>query len=611
MRRKLGREFYRLLGSFLFLLALPLVVFGSLYLRSVANVRESTAEMMEGSLLRDGAVTDSALHEIRRSAGTFVSNDNVRYCSGIVGEPTPEALYQFTHLQDDISALMTSDSGVYDACIWFPRGSCFLSTNARFPRSQREYLASTYYGVSYAELMRQCFSQPTGFHLYERENGSRTLIYVQRMGVQSDAAVLVLRLKNSVLESLRRGAAEVIGEQRMVEVDGVTYTADLAGVAEPEESDIQISRSSAVSGLRWRSAVPRSYVRSETGYILRMTALYLLLYSLVGAGLAYLLARRSYSPIDQIMKSLSLSGDRRSSEYAQIEQRMADMLRRSERAEYALEQSMESVRSGYLRRLLRGRARPEASATYGVDFGGDAWFGVLVFGVRDYGPQFSAAGEIDDRTSEALLYSVQNVADESAGCRSYSFADGEQVVSILSAPTPELPAGEMARVSRSTADFFREKLGVVLEARCSGTVEGPEALPTAWKELAAGGIRLTGETAQAEDSDPLPAENDTDAILDYVAAHCCDGEFGLGSVAEHFGMNPSYLSRKFKSEVGVGFGEYAQSLRFEKAKQLLGTSELSVAQVAAEVGYFSVSAFTAAFRKAIGVSPNTYRNGEV
>ena len=43
-------------------------------------------------------------------------------------------------------------------------------------------------------------------------------------------------------------------------------------------------------------------------------------------------------------------------------------------------------------------------------------------------------------------------------------------------------------------------------------------------------------------------------------------DISLSETAEHAGVSPSYLSRLFKEECGVGFAEFLNRVRIEKAK---------------------------------------------
>ena len=78
-------------------------------------------------------------------------------------------------------------------------------------------------------------------------------------------------------------------------------------------------------------------------------------------------------------------------------------------------------------------------------------------------------------------------------------------------------------------------------------------------------------------------------------------------LAEEFHLNPQYISQLFKSEIGVNFLAYLTGIRMEKAKKLLLTTPLSVAEVSEQSGYADYRVFTKVFKKAEGVTPSQYR----
>lgn len=67
------------------------------------------------------------------------------------------------------------------------------------------------------------------------------------------------------------------------------------------------------------------------------------------------------------------------------------------------------------------------------------------------------------------------------------------------------------------------------------------------------------------------------------------------------------LARLFVGETGLTFGEWRQQARVLEAMGRLG-SGVPVTEVALDLGYDSVSAFSAMFRRAAGASPRAYRN---
>jgi AraC-like DNA-binding protein/quercetin dioxygenase-like cupin family protein len=66
------------------------------------------------------------------------------------------------------------------------------------------------------------------------------------------------------------------------------------------------------------------------------------------------------------------------------------------------------------------------------------------------------------------------------------------------------------------------------------------------------------------------------------------------------------LARRFLDETGLTFGAWRQQARVFEAMGRLGGGE-PVTQVALDLGYESVSAFSAMFRRTAGASPSAYR----
>ena len=83
----------------------------------------------------------------------------------------------------------------------------------------------------------------------------------------------------------------------------------------------------------------------------------------------------------------------------------------------------------------------------------------------------------------------------------------------------------------------------------------------------------------------------------------------LSEVAEYMHLSPSHFCRCFHEEMGVSFVSYVRALRMELAQRLLLHTDSEVTDICYEVGFSSVSSFSAAFRRHVGLSPTEYRRG--
>ena len=86
-----------------------------------------------------------------------------------------------------------------------------------------------------------------------------------------------------------------------------------------------------------------------------------------------------------------------------------------------------------------------------------------------------------------------------------------------------------------------------------------------------------------------------------------NGSISIRQFCEQTNMNPTYIGRLFREELGMYFSEYVSNLRINKAKLLLESTTYSVSDIARQVGIYDVSYFVQCFKKKERVSPMKYR----
>ena len=86
--------------------------------------------------------------------------------------------------------------------------------------------------------------------------------------------------------------------------------------------------------------------------------------------------------------------------------------------------------------------------------------------------------------------------------------------------------------------------------------------------------------------------------------------WSVEEMAEEVGMSASHFQHLFKEEIGITPKAYLQSLRLEKARELLADSNrfLLIKEIALQVGLLNASHFTSAFKAKFGVSPSKFRD---
>lgn len=95
--------------------------------------------------------------------------------------------------------------------------------------------------------------------------------------------------------------------------------------------------------------------------------------------------------------------------------------------------------------------------------------------------------------------------------------------------------------------------------------------------------------------------------IDYIYAHIHD-RVTAQELAEVCNLHPSYLSRLFHEEVGIGISEYIRRTKIEKAKNMLKYSEDSYSAIANDLAFSSQSHFVKVFREQTGMTPKAYRD---
>lgn len=81
----------------------------------------------------------------------------------------------------------------------------------------------------------------------------------------------------------------------------------------------------------------------------------------------------------------------------------------------------------------------------------------------------------------------------------------------------------------------------------------------------------------------------------------------LKDIETNLHVNPSYFSTLFKSEMGITFTDYLNTLKVDYACTLLTSSNMSIIDISLSAGFDDQSYFTKVFRKLKGVTPKHYR----
>ena len=99
------------------------------------------------------------------------------------------------------------------------------------------------------------------------------------------------------------------------------------------------------------------------------------------------------------------------------------------------------------------------------------------------------------------------------------------------------------------------------------------------------------------------------AIKLHLGAHTSEPP-NIATLAREAHMSEPKLRKLFRQTFGKGVFEYYQSMRMQKAAQLLREKRLSVSEVGYQLGFTNLSHFSRIFEQHIGIKPKKYSIGK-
>ncbi|MCB0585441.1 MAG: helix-turn-helix transcriptional regulator, partial [Phaeodactylibacter sp.] len=96
-------------------------------------------------------------------------------------------------------------------------------------------------------------------------------------------------------------------------------------------------------------------------------------------------------------------------------------------------------------------------------------------------------------------------------------------------------------------------------------------------------------------------------VLQTIRQNLSAPAFGVPELCQALGISRTQCYRKLDALTGRSAGELIRYYRIEKAKQLLASTNLNIAQAAFECGFKDHAYFTRAFKREAGLSPSSFR----
>ena len=100
--------------------------------------------------------------------------------------------------------------------------------------------------------------------------------------------------------------------------------------------------------------------------------------------------------------------------------------------------------------------------------------------------------------------------------------------------------------------------------------------------------------------------NKMDRVKSFIERNT-DKKINLEHAAQEVCLSAKYLSRLFKENTGLGFNEYRLKIKIQKAQELLKKTNITIEQIAIQLGYQYSESFIRIFEKHTGLTPTEFR----
>ena len=129
----------------------------------------------------------------------------------------------------------------------------------------------------------------------------------------------------------------------------------------------------------------------------------------------------------------------------------------------------------------------------------------------------------------------------------------------------------------------------------------PEKIVTLLRELT-----NENQTFNWENSISACKIDELECALNYIEKNFRK-DITLNNVANYVKFSSTYLSKIFKNNIGINFNKYITKRRIKEAVLMLENKNISINDLAFEIGYNEPSYFCKVFKKEKGVTPLEYR----
>lgn len=213
--------------------------------------------------------------------------------------------------------------------------------------------------------------------------------------------------------------------------------------------------------------------------------------------------------------------------------------------------------------------------------------------------------EIDNQKEMGLFIIIDKamtireslISDESLSfLGGYSFYKDEYLIGIL-----KLKGKGVEEIKNHLNAVWVRKTGKEIECSCGVLQEGIYSLYNTFQNLL------------SEHRNKAKLSGNISLAVNYIKDNYTNPDINLQTVADKCYVSPSCLTRIMQHKIGLSFTEYLTELRINKAIELLESynTDISICEIARNVGYSSQHYFSRIFKIKTGLSPKEYKKNQL
>ncbi len=648
-----GKKVYKsFLVSYISIFMLSIVICLGLFSITLTSAGKMYAKTGLLSVSQFRNIMDTRFNNLNAVARTFLSQERIYTIKSYSWPYNAWQTYNMKLLHDQLREEVSKNELIKELYIHFDNSDCVLS-------SQNIYHGDEFAGTVQNDLLidydtflsqlvfndiQKTYSAKRG---YDRQIYFMRKLTISRPG-QPSKATLIIKLDMDAFA----GIISKLSSEHNCEVaidagdEGLVY-GNLPGsnafVIDEKDTESSVYVKALLSGKPITFICKSGAANNDSNYYftlaldntaiinsIRLLAFCFALTVLVGIVLCHVLAKKQYTPVENIMSTLDATADSENTdknEYSVINDHIEKLRNLSEKADRYSEKYYKLYRKKILTDLLLGdnidiiknmiredeKLLPLQSDCFmvlglfttklpesPVKYGGINHMEMLQQSVTDMiSDYFADTAFVYSATLNRVLYIVIN-----------PFEDLDDV-------SKTAMYTELYEIINEIRDYIIESLGMSVSAAVSNLRHSLKHINDAYLETEE--VRqciiknphsspiLCYHTLKDSEGENSDSESRDDDIVKYVNENYTDPDLCLKSIAAKFNLSMPYVSRLFKKQTGSGLSDYIHLLRLDMAKKLL-VKDKTLNEIADYCGYTNALTLIRAFKRYEGVTPTEYKN---